>query len=45
MRNPHRRPVERLGAFEYGMTDYWTDEPLEIDDKIFLATSAFPISW
>jgi hypothetical protein len=24
---------------KYEMTDYWTGEPLEIDDKIFLATS------
>jgi hypothetical protein len=24
------------------MTDYWTGEPLEIDDKIFLATSRPP---
>jgi hypothetical protein len=27
---------------KYEMTDYWTDEPLEIDDKIFLATSRPP---
>jgi hypothetical protein len=24
---------------KYGMTDYWTDEPIEIDDKILLVTS------
>jgi hypothetical protein len=27
---------------KYEMTDYWTGEPLEIDDKIFLATSRPP---
>jgi hypothetical protein len=27
---------------KYEMTDYWTNEPLEIDDKIFLATSRPP---
>jgi len=27
---------------KYGMTDYWTDEPLEIDDRIFLAASRPP---
>jgi hypothetical protein len=27
---------------KYEMTDYWTDEPFEIDDKIFLATSRPP---
>jgi hypothetical protein len=27
---------------KYEMTDYWTDEPLEIDDKIFLASSRPP---
>jgi hypothetical protein len=26
----------------YGITDYWTDEELEIDDKIFLAASQLP---
>ena len=26
----------------YSMTDYWTDEDIEIDDKIFLATSQPP---
>jgi hypothetical protein len=30
----------------YSTTDYWTDEPLEIDDKILLATSRPPFgSW
>src|SRR5262249_48631808 len=27
---------------KYEMTDYWTGEPLAIDDKIFLATSRPP---
>ena len=27
---------------QYRMTDYWTDEPLEIDEKILLATSRPP---
>jgi hypothetical protein len=27
---------------KYSTTDYWTDEPLEIDDKILLATSRPP---
>jgi hypothetical protein len=27
---------------KYGMADYWTGEPLEIDDKILLATSRPP---
>jgi hypothetical protein len=27
---------------QYGITDYWTDEPLEIDEKIYLATSRPP---
>jgi hypothetical protein len=27
---------------KYEMTDYWTGEPLEIEDKIFLATSRPP---
>jgi hypothetical protein len=27
---------------KYELTDYWTGEPLEIDDKIFLATSRPP---
>jgi hypothetical protein len=27
---------------KYEMTDYWTGEPFEIDDKIFLATSRPP---
>jgi hypothetical protein len=29
---------------KYEMTDYWTGEPLAIDDKIFLATSRPPRS-
>jgi hypothetical protein len=27
---------------KYGITDYWTDEPLEIDDKILLVSSRPP---
>src|SRR5215471_16963234 len=27
---------------KYSTTDYWTDEPLEIDDKVYLATSRPP---
>ena len=30
--------------FRYGLVDYWTGEDLEIDDKIYLATTWQPAS-
>src|SRR5262249_18021718 len=35
-------PWEDWVCLKYEMTDYWTGEPLAIDDKIFLATSRPP---
>jgi hypothetical protein len=32
-------PCNGWVRLKYGMTDYWTDEPLEIDDKILLEAS------
>jgi hypothetical protein len=35
-------PWNGWARLKYEMTDYWTGEPLEIDDKIFLETSRPP---
>jgi hypothetical protein len=49
VRDHFLKQVARLGGpwddwvrLKYEMTDYWTGEPLAIDDKIFLATSRPP---
>jgi hypothetical protein len=39
MRNSHRWSLERLGSLEIRTRDYWTGEPLKIDDKVYLAPS------
>jgi hypothetical protein len=35
-------PWDDWVRLKYEMTDYWTGEPLAIDDKVYLATSRPP---